>query len=125
MKLSEFKGEEALDVLADIFEPLSVIFTDDEVQALSKTGSTNAIAYLKPMLKNHKPELISILARLDCKSVEEYMETMNLVTLPKQIMEMMSDPEIQSLFFSAQEKSDVTSIASSSPATESTEAKES
>ena len=44
MKLSEFKGEEALDVLADIFEPLSVIFTDDEVQALSKTGSTNTIA---------------------------------------------------------------------------------
>ena len=36
MRLSDFKGEEAIDVLADIIEPITKILTDSEIQALSK-----------------------------------------------------------------------------------------
>ena len=121
MRLSDYKGEEALDVLADIIEPLSNIITDDEIQELAKNDKTPVIAMVKPAIKNHKKELIEILARLENQSVEEYREKMNLLTLPKQVLELLNDPEVQSLF-SSQGKSQVTSLASSSSAMESTEA---
>ena len=121
MKLSDYKGEEALDVLADIIEPLSNIITDDEIQDLAKNDKTPVLAMVKPAIKNHKKDLIEILARLENQPVEEYKEKMNLFTLPKQVLELLNDPEVQSLF-SSQGKSQVTSLASSSSALESTEA---
>lgn len=98
MRLSDYKGEEALDVMADIIEPLANILADEEIQALSKQENTPVIAMVKPAIKNHKKDLIYILARLDNKSVDEYMKTLNLLTLPKQVLDLVSDPEVQSLF---------------------------
>ena len=122
MRLSDFKGEEALDVLADIIEPLTLILADSEIQKLAKSGEkVPPIKYVKPAIKNHKKEIIEVLARLDNKSVEEYSKTMNLLTLPKQVLDLISDPEVQSLFHS-QEGCQVTQLASSSPATATTEA---
>lgn len=121
MRLSDFKGEEALDVLADIIEPITAIISDSEVQELAKKKGTKPVEYIKPMIKNHKAELISVLARLDCKTEEEYKENLSLVTLPMQVLELINDPEVQNLFHS-QGESKVTSLASSSPATENTEA---
>lgn len=121
MKLSDYKGEEALDVLADIIEPLANIIADAEIQELSKKPNTPIIAMVKPAIKNHKGDLITVLARLENVPVEQYRETMNLITLPKQVMELLNDPEVQNLFFS-QGESQVTSLASSSSATENTEA---
>lgn len=121
MRLSDFKGEEAIDVLADIIEPLTSIISDKEVQELSKKKNAKPASYIKPMLKNHKKEVIEVLARLDRKTVEEYSENLSLLTLPMQILELINDPEVQSLFHS-QGESKVTSLASSSPATENTEA---
>ncbi len=120
MKLSDFKGEEALDVLADIIEPLAVILSDKEIRELGKQKSA-PIKYIKPAIKNHKKELIQVLARLENETVEEYEEHLNLITLPAQLLDLFNDPEVQSLFHS-QGKSQLTSIASSSPAMESTEA---
>lgn len=121
MKLSDYKGEEALDVLADIIEPLSMIIADKEIQDLTKQKDIPAMAYVKPAIKNHKKEIIQILARLDNESPEEYAEKVTLLTLPMKIVDLINDPEIQSLFRS-QEQSQVISSASSSPATETTEA---
>ena len=119
MRLSDFKGEEAIDVLADIIEPISKILTDKEIQELSKKKNVPVVAYIKPMLKNNKKETIEILARLDNKPVEEYTKTLNLLTLPAQVMDLINDPELQKLFLS-QEQSELN--ASSTPATETTEA---
>jgi hypothetical protein len=121
MRLSEFKGEEALDVLADIIEPITMIMTDKEIYELAK-NQAQPIQYISPMIKNHKPELIQILARLDNKTVEEYNKTLTLISLPKQILEMINDPEVQNLF-QLQEENPAIPSASSSPATENTEAK--
>lgn len=121
MKLSDFKGEEALDVLADIIEPLTSILSDKEIQALSKKKNTPVMKFVKPAIKNHKKELIEVLARLNRQTVEEYEKNVSLVTLPMQVLELINDPEVQSLFHS-QEESRITSLASSSPAMENTEA---
>ena len=120
MKLSDFKGEEALDVLADIIEPLAVILSDKEIRELGKQKSA-PIKYIKPAIKNHKKELIQVLARLENETVEEYEDHLNLITLPAQLLDLFNDPEVQSLFHS-QGKSQVTSIVSSSPAMENIEA---
>ena len=121
MRLSEYKGEEALDVLADIIEPLANIIADEEIQKLNKQANTPLIAMVKPAIKNHKKDLIEILARLENQPVEQYEKNMSLLTLPKQVMELLNDSEVQSLFQS-QGKSEITSLASSSSATENTEA---
>ena len=121
MKLSDFKGEEALDVLADIIEPLTSILSDKEIQALSKKKNTPVIKFVKPAIQNHKKELIEVLARLNRQTVEEYEKELTLITLPMQVLELINDPEVQSLFHS-QVESRITSLASSSSATENTEA---
>lgn len=121
MRLSDFKGEEAIDVLADIIEPITAIMTDKEIFELSKKKA-KTIEYIKPMLKSHKAEVIQILARLDNKTEAEYKAGLNLITLPKQVLELVNDPEVQNLFHS-QEQNPVEPLASSTPATETTEAK--
>ena len=73
MRLSDYKGEEALDVLADIIEPLTYILSDDEIQQLQKSEVPQPIIkFVKPAIKNHKKELIQILARLYNETPEEY-----------------------------------------------------
>jgi hypothetical protein len=122
MKLSDYRGEEALDVLADIIEPLSLILADKEIRDLAGKKGTPALTYVKPIIKNHKKEIIQILARLEGESVEEYEPKITLLTLPMQVVDLINDPEVQSLFHS-QEQNQVTSSASSTPVTEITEAK--
>jgi hypothetical protein len=41
MKLSDYKGEEALDVLADIIEPLANIITDEDIQKLANDSKSS------------------------------------------------------------------------------------
>lgn len=120
MRLSDFKGEEAIDALADIIEPITAILSDKKIFELSQKKA-RPIEYVQPMLKEHKTEVIAILARLENKTVEEYKKGLTLVTLPMQVLELINDPEIQNLFHS-QEQSKVKPLASSSPATETTEA---
>jgi len=124
MRLSDFKGEEALDVLADIIEPLTTIIADEEIQALTKQKGVPRIKYVKPAIKNHKQEVIFILATLQKQTVEEYEANLSLITLPMQVLEFINDPEIQKLFFS-QEQSQETSSENFGSATENTEAKKS
>jgi hypothetical protein len=122
MKLSDYKGEEALDVLADIIEPLTMIIADGEIQELAKQKKVPPIKYVKPAIKNHKREVIEILARLNKQSPEDYEKTMTLFTLPLQVLEFINDPEVQNLFTS-QIQNLKTPFADSGSVTENTEAK--
>lgn len=127
MRLSDFKGEEALDVLADIIEPMTFILADEEIQKMRKEAAEKKInlPYIKfvtPAIRNHKPEIIQILARLQNQTVEEYTAGLSLATLPMQVLEFINDPEIQK-FFTSQSQSPETQSASSGSVTESTEAK--
>ena len=118
-RLSEFKGEDALDVLADIMIPLSAIFADPDMKDIGKDKSKTIAEVIQPMIKNHKKELIQILARLNEQSEEEYKASMSLLSLPKDVLSLVNDPEVQSLFPS---QIQITN-ASSGSAMESTEAK--
>lgn len=108
MKLAEIKGERALDVIAEIMEPIGNIATDK--------NSANIIAQLKnketrfealkgnlpSLIKNHKKDLITILALLDNVSYKKYKEKMSLFSLTKDLFSLVSDEVFDELFTSAQ-----------------------
>ena len=94
-KLSEIKGEEALDVLAEIIEPAAEIFTDEAVKKALTEGKKKLEA-VKVVLKNHKKAVIAVMAALEGVAVKEYQPP--LLALPTMLMEVLNDPELQKLF---------------------------
>lgn len=94
MKLSEYKNEQALDILADILEPSAKIFSDKDVKKAFETG--DKIKGIKAAIKTHKSEIIEILAVLDGVPVAEY--ECNVLTLPIKLLEILNDTDLMSFF---------------------------
>ena len=94
MKLSEYKNEQALDILADILEPSAKIFSDKDVKKAFETG--DKIKGIKAAIKTHKSEIIEILAVLDGVPVAEY--ECNVLTLPVKLLEILNDTDLTSFF---------------------------
>lgn len=113
-KLSEIKGEDALDVLADLIEPLSEFATDKQfVELIREKKKMPAVQYA---LKSHKKALIRALAIIEGENPEEYNPS--ILKLPAMLIELFNDPELIMLFPSAE------SVTSSGSAMESTEGEE-
>lgn len=117
MKLSEYKGEEALDVLAELIEPAAEIMSDTEIVEMVR-NKVPKIKIIKPMLKNHKKSIIEIMAILDGEDVEEYTGKVNLLTLPKKLLEILNDPEVMSLFTLQGQNTEETNFGSASESIE-------
>lgn len=94
-KLSEIKGEEAIDVLAEIIMPITEIVKDDEV---AKGFETNVAQCVAIALKKHKSEVIDVLAVINGKTKEETLEEIDLMTLPAVLIEILNEPSVQMLF---------------------------
>ena len=122
MRLSDYKGEAAIDKLAEIIEPLTVILGDPEMQEIAKKQGS-AMDYVKPILKNHKKEIIVVLAALENEPVDEYKGKITLLTLPARILEFINDPEVQALF-PQQHQDTVTPLPDFGAVTENTGANE-
>ena len=116
MKLSEIKGEAALDALADLIEPVSEIITDAEFVRLARSDAPK-MTLVKTAIKSHKKAIIEILAVLDGKDPETY--EVSILTLPMKLLEVFNDPEVISLFQSQGQEQ-----TSSGSAMENTEGKE-
>lgn len=97
MKLSDIKGEEALDVLADIIDPATEIMSDKEILHIYQSGQSK-IKLIKFMLKKHKKSVIEILAILNQEDPEEYTEKINVLTLPMKLLEVVNDMELEEVF---------------------------
>lgn len=94
-KLSEIKGEEALDVLAEILVPITEIVNDEEVKAGFETNVAKSVSVA---LKKYKKEIIAIFATINGTSVEETLKEIDILALPAYIVEILNEPAIQSLF---------------------------
>lgn len=94
-KLSEYENEEALDLLADIIEPAVAIIGDAKVKEMYQ-GKATKIALAQYIIRDHKTDIIGILARLEGIPVEEYK--VNLFTLPMKLIEILNDEELISFF---------------------------
>lgn len=116
-KLREIKGEKALDVLADLLDPICEIVTDEEVTSELQQGSK--VRGVSLMLRNHKKSVLTIFAILDDKDPETYEP--NLIELPQMLLEAFNDPELLSLFISQGQSVEQTSSGSVMENTEATE----
>lgn len=94
MKFTDIKDEAAIEALADIIEPAGAIFTDQEVILAYQSG--NKLKSISLAIKNHKKEVMTILAALDGVPVENYH--VNIMTLPAKLLEILNDKEVMSLF---------------------------
>lgn len=95
-KLSDIKGEAALDVLADIMGPAMEILSDPDVKKAFK--AKKKVEGVALAIKKHKRAVVSILAAINQQSPEEFMASVNIVTLPLTVLDLMNDPDLASLF---------------------------
>ena len=93
-KISEIKGEDALDVLADLLDPMSEICTDEKVKELFKERKKlNLATYI---LKKHKKSILTILALLEGVKPDEYKPS--LAVLPVLVLQLLNDPDVIAVF---------------------------
>ena len=116
-KLSEFKDEEALDLLADLLDPCAEIFSDKELVGLIRSGER--IKAVSKAIKEYKTEVVEIMAALEGVKVEDYHY--NVFTLPKMVLNVINDKDLLD-FFKSQGESD--SENHSGSVTENTEEEE-
>lgn len=94
MKLSEIKGEHAIEVIALIIEPATEIMTDQEfVEIARKRNIPKAVSVA---LKNHKRAVLEILAAIDGEDIETYHPS--LLSIPAKLLDLFNDPELMALF---------------------------
>lgn len=94
--LAEIKDEEALELLADILDPIIDIASDPKVKELISDENTSRVRVVQYVIKNHKKPIMLILAMLDGVPVEEYH--CNVLTLPAKLLAIFNDPEVIKLF---------------------------
>ena len=92
--MTELKNEQAIEALADIFDPIAEIAGDKKV--VSAARSDNKILMVKLMLKNHARAIFEIMAIIDGVPVDEY--ECNMLTLPAKLIEVFNRPEFSVLF---------------------------
>lgn len=109
MKLSEYQGEAALDLLAELIEPAGEIMSDKQIGDVFKENRFKSIGLA---IKNHKKAVMQILATMDGVPVEEYK--CNVFSLPVKIMEILNDPALIQLFTYQGQTGDAQSSGSAS-----------
>ena len=109
MKLSEYQGEAALDILSDLIEPAGEIMSDKKIGEVFKKNRFKAIGLA---IKNHKKAVMQIMATIDGVPVEEYK--CNVFTLPAKILELLNDSELIQLFTYQGQTGDANSSGSAS-----------
>lgn len=110
MKLSDIKGEKALDMVADLIEPISEIMADEKVKKIYSGQPKLKLAQY--IIKNHKKSIIEILAILNEEKPEEYVKKITLTTLPIIIIDLLNDEELLNLFSSQSQITEETSSGS-------------
>lgn len=115
--LSDIKGEEALDIIAGLIDPISDICQDKALVTLIRTKRYAEAAKLA--LKNHKKPVLEILALIDGTPLNEYNPS--IVEIPGALLNILNDPNISGLFTSQVQSLQETN---SGPATENIEANE-
>lgn len=96
MKLSDFKGEEAVEVLADIMAPASDIVADKEFQRMCATAGIPYMKIVAYILKEHKGAILDMYEPL----MKEPKTEATPVKLIQLVMDIVQDPELSNLFFS-------------------------
>lgn len=103
MKLSNIRGDRVLDVIADVIDPIANIAQDKDVAAMFERKAVpegmeardffaqRMRRGLPVLLKDHKADIIAIMAAIEGVTPEEYTDTLDLAKLFTDIMELLTD----------------------------------
>ncbi len=94
MKLSEFKNECAVDVLADLLEPASAICSDAELVKAVREKPILKIAQIA--LKKHQKDVVEVLAIINGVSVDKFECTP--VSILNDLLGVLNDTELVEFF---------------------------
>lgn len=100
MRPNEVKNEQAIEILADMFDPIMEIASDDKI--VSAARSDNKILMVKHILKDHSRAVLELMALSEGVPVEEY--ECDIFTLPVKLLELFNRPEFNFLFQSQGQK---------------------
>jgi len=117
-KLSDYTGEDAIDLWLDLLDPLSVIVMDSEIKKIARSGKPKIII-AKMLLKAHRKEAIEIMQRIDPEPINGLNIISRLVAILSEIGE---NEEVKSFFGYAEQGK--TESESSISLMENTEAEE-
>lgn len=115
-RLSDIRGENALDVIAEIIDPVVEICSDAEVE--SKYRSGRRVEFVRAMISNHKKAILKILAVLDGEDPSSYNPS--LVDIPVKLLTLLNDPVFTEFFQSQGQNMEETSSGSATGNTEAT-----
>jgi len=114
-KFSDYKGEDAIELWADLIEPLNVILNNENVRKVIASGESK-MSIAKVVLKECKKEAVEILLRIDPEPIDGLNIIMRLIAV---LADIGSNDEIKSFFGFAEAVE--TENESSGSATENTE----
>lgn len=117
-RLQDIKGLEAIDVLADLLDPITELVKKPEILKVIDENGLNDIETIKALIKGGKMEVLQILAILDGRPIEEFLETFDILTLPVMLYQTFNDDALQAVFTSQGQNE---AVKSSGLAMESTE----
>lgn len=112
MRLSELTAEQGLEAIANSLECIGNIADDDTALKLcQELVPREGEKYIKvfarsaktapKLLKTHKDDVIGILAAFELQTVEEYKKKHKLMDVIKDMVNLVNEPEVRQLFFSA------------------------
>lgn len=126
MRLSDIKGERAIEVIGELIDPIANIAEDKEASALFRREKLpegiDAKAFvvsrlrkgLPVLLKNHKGDIVSILAAIEGVTPAEYVATLDLKKVVKDLAELLTDEEFMAFFTSEQSEKSSGSVTANS-----------
>ncbi len=100
-KLSEIQNEDALDVLAELLDPIAELSKDKEIRRPNKNEKGEDVPKTKLemvqiAIRKHKRAVLKILATLDGVPLEEY--NINLIQIPLKVYELLNDEDMMAFF---------------------------
>ena len=110
IKISEIKGEKAMDILADIVDPIANIAADKEAANLfgrkdlpdGMTVKEYVVQRIRTaipaLIRSHKQDLIKILSALSDKTEDEYKKNMTLESVVMDVLSLMTDALFNAFF---------------------------
>lgn len=105
--LADVKGDAALDLVADLIDPVTEIMSDPAVAAAyrgtEKEPGSKAKA-IKVAIKTHKKAVTTILALMDEEDPKTYEPS--AMVIPVRLLQILNDPDMNSLFTSADQSSE-------------------
>ena len=99
-KLSDYKGDDAIELWADLLDPLIGILTDSKIRDVVQSGRPK-IEIAKEILKDHKEEATEIMLRIDPEPINGLNIVLRLVNI---LADIGQSDEIKSFFGYAEQE---------------------